>query len=203
MIVVLATGNPGKAREIAQALADGGVEWRTLQNYPKIGEPHESGRTFEENAELKARYYHRHTGEPTLAEDSGLEVDALDGAPGVYSARFAGEPSDADANNRKLLAVLAGLPPARRRARFVSVCALVLPDGRVELTRGTVEGRIAEACAGTHGFGYDAVFIPDGYDTTFGVLGLDVKQRISHRFRALRAMVPLLRAAQAGAERPA
>lgn len=197
MRVVLATGNPGKAGEITEAFGMEGIEWQMLKDFPDVPEPEETGETFEENAVLKARYYQAHAGALTLAEDSGLEVPALDGAPGVRSARYAGEPCDDDANNAHLLEVMAALPDDRRQARFVSVFALAFPGGRVETARGTVEGRIALACAGSHGFGYDAVFIPDGYDATFGVLDPAVKRGISHRMRSLKRIMPVLQEALA------
>lgn len=197
MIVVIATKNPGKVREIVETLDATGIQWKTLADFPAAPEPEETGATFAENALLKARYYLAHTGAPVLAEDSGLEVDALGGRPGIYSARYAGEPSDDDANNAKLLEALAGVAPAERTARYRSAFALALPDGRVESAEGTVEGRIADAPAGTNGFGYDPLFIPEGHHRTFGRLGPGVKRAISHRQRALRALLPKLRAALA------
>ena len=195
MIVVVATQNRGKVREIVHALDDADVQWRTLRDYPPVPEPEETGATFLENATLKAEYYARHTGELTLAEDSGLEVDGLGGAPGVHSARYAGELSDDAENNAKVLRELADSEDTARRGRFVSTFVLAHPDGRRESTRGEVAGTIAHACTGTHGFGYDAIFIPDGYSDTFGLLDADIKHRISHRARALERLIPLLRAA--------
>ncbi len=195
MIVVIATGNPGKVREIIAALDDDGIAWKTLADFPDVAEPEETGTSFMENAALKARYYLTHTAEPTLAEDSGLEVDALGGQPGIYSARYAGEPSDDAANNAKLLRDLAQVPAPDRTARYHSAFALALPDGRVESATGQVEGTIAPRCTGTHGFGYDPLFVPEGYDQTFGVLDPGVKRAIGHRQRALRALLPKLRRA--------
>ena len=162
----------------------------------------ETGATFAGNAALKARFYARLSGLPTLADDSGLEVDALGGGPGVRTRRYAGEDADDEANNRKLLAALAGLPPARRGARYRCVLALALPEWAgprgglsVVLTRGTFAGRIAEAPRGSNGFGYDPIFEPAAEPpggATVAEWPPERKQAVSHRAGAARRMAPIL-----------
>lgn len=193
MLIVVATKNPGKVREIGEALDAADVEWRTLDAFPPVADPEETGTTFLANAELKARAYVAHTGQPTLAEDSGLEVDALDGAPGVYSARYAGDACDDAANNATLLAHMATVPEGKRGAQYRSTFVLAFPDGRLTSATGTVRGTIAREGTGTHGFGYDPLFIPEGHTASFGVLDPSVKRAISHRAQALRALLPKLR----------
>ena len=171
----LATGNAHKVSEISSLLhlpvtgIDTGVA--------------ETGTSFEANALIKAEALAVQTGDWALADDSGLEVDALGGAPGVYSARYAGKHGDDAANNEKLLLDLRD--STDRSARFVCVLALCGPDGETHTFRGTCEGRIAESASGTSGFGYDPLFIPDGYEKSFAELGGDVKQSVSHRANAL------------------
>lgn len=191
--VVVATGNAHKLTEIRAILA--GLEV-ALVPMTELGvpEPVEDGTTFEANALIKARACVDATGLPAIADDSGLEVDALDGAPGVYSARYAGSPSDDHANNAKLIAALDGVPDERRRARFVCAAALVVPDGREMVVRGTMEGRVVDQPRGSHGFGYDPYFVADEVTDgrTNGELTPEEKDAISHRgaaFRALRAHV--------------
>jgi XTP/dITP diphosphohydrolase len=169
--------------ELSDATANGGGRGRL--EFPEV---EEVGATYTENALLKARSAARVAGLPALADDSGLEVDALDGAPGIHSARFAGpEATDID-NNRLLLARLAGVPEERRGARFVCTAALVLPDGREVVTEGVVEGRIIEAPRGPGGFGYDPLFFYEPFGITFGEAEAAAKNRVSHRARAFRAM---------------
>ena len=186
MRILLGTKNAGKIRELKELLTGlPGVSLLTFHDRPFSDVP-ETGTTFEENARLKARTICAETGLPVLAEDSGLEVDALDGAPGVYSARYSGEPVDYARNNALLLKNLTGVTD--RRARFVDVAVLRFPDGREYVCNGILSGRIATAPRGEGGFGYDPLFIPDGYDQTLAELGEDVKNRISHRARAIGAM---------------
>jgi XTP/dITP diphosphohydrolase len=193
--LLIATNNPGKVREYEEMLQDlPGIEI-TFPAQEELGlEVEESGGTFEENARLKAMAYTRASGLPTLADDSGLQVDALDGAPGVRSARYAG-PGASDANRyRKLLAELAGVPAGRRSARFRCVVALALPRGTVHTAEGTCEGQIGLAPRGEFGFGYDPIFIVDGQGgRTMAELEPEVKNRISHRARAIQAMLPDLK----------
>jgi XTP/dITP diphosphohydrolase len=193
--LLIATNNPGKVREYEEMLQDlPGIEI-TFPAQEGLGlEVEESGGTFEENARLKAMAYTRASGLPTLADDSGLQVDALDGAPGVRSARYAG-PGASDADRyRKLLAELAGVPAGRRSARFRCVVALALPRGTVHTAEGTCEGQIGLAPRGEFGFGYDPIFIVDGQGgRTMAELEPEVKNRISHRARAIQAMLPDLK----------
>ena len=198
--ILIATGNPGKFREIAAVLSEESspvpaVRWLSLSDLPQpIVEPPEDGETFVENAILKARYYSRASGFWTLADDSGLEVDALGGAPGVRSARYAqvndGSPREIvdKANNAKLIGNLAGIPAEQRTARFC--CALVLTDGPQVLAtaEGAIEGRIIDSPRGTGGFGYDPHFLIPELGKTTAELPAQEKNRISHRGRALRAM---------------
>ncbi len=186
MRLLVATRNPKKLIEIRGILALPGVELLCIEDAGMpLPEVEEDGDTFEANAIKKAVTLALASGMPTLGDDSGLEVDALEGAPGVYSARYAGEPCDDDANNRKLLGMLEG--QGHRRARFRCVIALAMPDGRVTTVSGCCEGRIVTAPRGTGGFGYDPLFVPEGYSQTFAELGPDEKHRVSHRGAALRA----------------
>jgi len=199
MQVVLATGNLGKQRELAELLAPLHLTLKLARELG-VGSAPETGDSFEANAEQKARYVAEHAGLPALADDSGLEVDALDGRPGIYSARYAGPgASDAD-NNARLLAELAGLPPERRRARYHCVLAFVrsAQDPDIVLGHGTWEGRIAEVPAGRGGFGYDPLFIPEGYRQTVAELEPALKRALSHRARAARALIGQLRSAAPG-----
>lgn len=201
--VLIATRNPGKAREIEAILSEKGsavesfptLRWKTLDDLAEeIPEPTEDQATFIGNASLKARYYSLASGLWTLADDSGLEVDALSGAPGVMSARFAGLPDSADrqtrdaANNEKLVAQLQGVPPERRTARFR--CALALADGQriLATVEGTIEGRIIDVSRGRGGFGYDSHFLVPHLGKTTAELAPSEKNRISHRGQALRQM---------------
>jgi XTP/dITP diphosphohydrolase len=189
--VVVATGNPHKLAEIRAILAGLDVELESMRAFG-IPEPVEDGDTFEANALIKARACADATGRPALADDSGLEVDALGGAPGVYSARYAGVPGDDAANNAKLVAALEGVPPERRSARFVCAAALVLPDGREQVVRGIMEGHVVDEPRGTNGFGYDPHFVSDaaGDGRTNGELAAEEKDAISHRGAAFRALRP-------------
>ncbi|MGE5572437.1 MAG: RdgB/HAM1 family non-canonical purine NTP pyrophosphatase [Bacteroidota bacterium] len=203
--LVLATRNPGKVAEMLDIMRasgfDGGfagVEVLSCADFPGLADVAEDGETFEENATKKAVAAARATGEVALADDSGLEVDALCGAPGVRSARFAGEDLPRGAsrdrtNYEKLLSLLAGVPDHERTARFRCAVAVATPKGRVRCAEGRCEGRIIREPRGSDGFGYDPVFVPDGYDSTFAELGPGVKNSISHRARALRAAIPAIR----------
>jgi XTP/dITP diphosphohydrolase len=194
--LVLASDNRGKLAEF-QALL--GEDWLLLPQGQLGVEPaEETGESFTANALLKARHAARLTGLPALADDSGLEVDALEGAPGVRSARYAGEGADAAANNHKLLSALAAIPDERRTARFRCVLALVrhAEDPDPLLAEGSWEGRIALAPRGAQGFGYDPVFIPAGIGLTAAELDPADKNRRSHRGRAARALAALLAAAR-------
>lgn len=193
MKVVLATGNAGKAREFAAMLAPLGV---TLVLQTALGIPavDETGVTFEENALLKARHAARASGLPALADDSGLEVDALGGRPGVYSARYAGPGASDQANLELLLRELGGTPAAQRSARYQCVLAFVRqPDAPQPLLAvGRWEGRILEAARGGGGFGYDPVFLPEGSALSAAEMPAAAKNAVSHRARALAALVAAL-----------
>ena len=184
---VLATANPDKAEEI-RAILGSGVE--LLPRPESVGEVEETGDTLEENARLKATALAGATGLPAIADDTGLEVEALDGRPGVYSARFAGEDATYADNVAKLLSEME--QATERTARFRTVAAVVWPDGRELLAEGEVSGRIAPAARGQSGFGYDPVFVPDGEDRTFAEMTPDEKHRLSHRGRAFRALAAQL-----------
>lgn len=184
--LLLGTRNPGKVSEITSILADSGWSFSSLQEFPSVGEAEENFVTFAENAIAKAQFYAAATGLCALADDSGLEVAALGGAPGVLSARYAGaNASDADRRSF-LLSELDKTRDSDRRARFVAVVAIANPDGTVlNLSEGICNGSITFAPRGTGGFGYDPLFIPDGHTQTFAELPDTVKNLISHRARAL------------------
>lgn len=184
--LMVATRNRGKLHEIEAVLA--GVVEKVLcaADFPKLPETNEDGATFSENALKKAREAMLFTGLPTIADDSGLVVQALDERPGVFSARFAGESADDVANNRKLLAEMDGTPPEQRQAAFVCVMAFVTPDGVEQIFSGRVSGRILDQERGTGGFGYDPLFLVDGFERTMAELALEEKNCISHRGKALR-----------------
>lgn len=184
--LMVATRNRGKLHEIEAVLA--GVVEKVLcaADFPKLPETNEDGATFSENALKKAREAMLFTGLPTIADDSGLVVQALDERPGVFSARFAGESADDVANNRKLLAEMDGTPPEQRQAAFVCVMAFVAPDGVEQIFYGRVSGLILDQERGTGGFGYDPLFLVDGFERTMAELTLEEKNCISHRGKALR-----------------
>lgn len=185
--VVIATNNAHKLEEIARILAPLSWEFVSLGSCGDFPEPVEDADSFEGNARIKARAAHEVSGRAVLADDSGLEVDALQGEPGVRSARYAGVHGDDAANNRKLLEKLAGIPDAERTARFVCALVFVDEDGTELTARGTVEGRIGYEEKGTEGFGYDPLFLPDdfGGSRTFAEVSQSEKTAISHRGRAL------------------
>lgn len=189
--VVLATHNPHKAREFQQLLgaAVPGLEIVTYDG----PEPVEDGTSFEENALIKARAAAEHTGLPALADDSGICVDVMGGAPGIFSARWAGAHGDAQANLRLLLDQLADIPDADRGAHFTATLALVAPGGEPTVVQGVWPGRIAREPRGENGHGYDPIFVPDGGEVTAAELTAEQKNADSHRARALSAIVPALR----------
>lgn len=190
--VLLATHNPGKRREYELLLEDLPVKWHLLPDLGIDTDVEETGETFEENAVLKARAYAKISGLPTLADDSGLEVDALNGEPGVYSARYAGPDASDEDRYRLLLHKLEGVPDGERNARFVCVTALALPNGTLVTAEGTVEGHIVRQPRGVGGFGYDPVFYVTEKGGTMAELGVAVKNEVSHRGRALVALRPEL-----------
>lgn len=191
--LVLGTGNAKKLVELRLLLPDDSIQLTSLAEIPESIDVEETGRTFAENAAIKATEQAKHLGRWVLAEDSGLTVDALQGDPGVYSARYAGTHGDDEANNELLLANLKDVPRDRRWARFNSYLCLSDPLGNVQLEEhGTCRGRIATERCGSGGFGYDPLFVIAEYHRTFAELDLAVKRALSHRSRALRAFVPKL-----------
>ena len=190
--LVLATRNRHKGEELAALLGDLGITIRTLDEFPDAPEVVEDGDTCEANAIKKARAIAEFTGLPAVADDTGLEVDALDGRPGIYAARYAGEDATYDANCRKLLLELTGVPRERRTARFLTVAAIALPSDGLRVAQGTLDGVIAEEASGTLGFGYDPVFLIPELGKTLAELSADQKNRISHRAKAFAKMREIL-----------
>ena len=197
--ILVATTNAGKVRELRAMLGDS-VGWKTLADFPGVGEVEEDGATFAENARKKATEYAGATGLWTLADDSGLVVDALGGAPGVQSARFSGDagPGGDRRNIAKLLRLLEGVPPEKRTARFVCHLCLASPERVLVETQGTVEGLIVDEPVGDNGFGYDPVFFVGTLGRTVAQLPDDEKNAISHRGNAIRRFMPLLNEVLAG-----
>jgi XTP/dITP diphosphohydrolase len=183
--IVLATRNRDKIREIKKLLNDVNARFLSLEDFPGCPRVVEDGETLEENAREKALIVSKYTKRLSLAEDSGLEVEALRGAPGIHSARFAGDNVTYEDNNRKLLKLMEKLSQEERRAKFRCVAALARPDGGVVTCEGICEGIIASEMKGESGFGYDPLFIVPGYGKTFAELGEEIKNRLSHRAQAL------------------
>lgn len=189
--IVLATKNKGKIKEMCELLAPMNIEVLSLADFPPVDDAEENGATFAENAMLKARYYFAHTGTPCLADDSGLEVDALGGRPGVYSARYSGEDATDDSNNAKVLREMADVPQEERTARFR--CAMALVGDSIELTTdGTCEGSLLTEARGSGGFGYDPLFYVPAFERTLAELSSEDKNSISHRGSAVRKMADLI-----------
>jgi XTP/dITP diphosphohydrolase len=190
--LALASRNQGKVREILAICRDWPVEWLTAdERWPQVDE---TGATYLENAVLKARAVAETVGEAAVADDSGIEVDALGGAPGLRSARFAGEGAGEEANLRALLKAISGVPASGRTARYRCIAALAWPGGAEMWAEGTCEGLLGTRPRGAGGFGYDPIFVPAGWDRTMAELPPEEKDRISHRGRAFRALAELLRA---------
>ena len=194
--LIVATRNPEKLVELRRILEAGRVpvDVRDLGEYPGMPEVAETGLTFTENALLKARAVAAFTGLPAVADDSGLCVDALNGMPGVLSARWSGRHGDDDANLQLVLGQLADIPAEHRGAQFACAAALVLPSGTEHVTEGLLGGTLATAPRGTNGFGYDPIFVPEGYQVTTAEMSAADKDKISHRGRALRALAPIIAA---------
>jgi XTP/dITP diphosphohydrolase len=194
--LVLATANPHKLIELTRILDAGHVDVRllSLAEFPGAPEVAETGATFAENALLKAHAIAQFTGLPAVADDSGICVDALNGMPGVLSARWSGRHGDDEANLRLLLGQLADIPDERRGARFVCVAALALPGGREHVSEGVVTGSLIREPRGHNGFGYDPIFVPDSADITTAEMDPADKDRISHRGKALRGLAPVIAA---------
>ncbi|MDX5333982.1 MAG: RdgB/HAM1 family non-canonical purine NTP pyrophosphatase [Gammaproteobacteria bacterium] len=195
MKLVLATGNKGKLAELRQLLEGTGIQVLPQSDFG-VPDAEETGLSFIENAILKARHAAAHTGLPAMADDSGIEVDALNGAPGIYSARYAGAHGDDAANNARLLAALEGLPAAERGARFYCAVAFLrhAEDPTPVIAEGSWEGRILESARGDGGFGYDPLFFDPTLERSAAELDPAEKNRVSHRARALRAIAERLRA---------
>ncbi len=192
MKILLATGNKGKIKEMNALFSDMDIEFIGTDTLKETPEVVEDGKTYHDNALKKAMTFYKIALIPTLAEDSGLEVDALHGAPGVYSARIAGEGAPDAEKVRKLLEMMKDVPDERRTARFVSVLCLVL-DGKPYFFEGQVRGHITRRPSGRSGFGFDPVFVPEGYKRTFASLGQKTKNRISHRARAIEKLKEFLK----------
>lgn len=200
--IVLATRNPGKVREFLELMRDLPIQVYSLDAFPQIGQLKEEGITYTENAISKAATVARLTGRLTVADDSGIEIDVLDGKPGAQSARFLGDGASDTARNARILRLLHDVSAEHRTARYRAIVAVAHPDGEARTFEGTCEGRIATAPRGSGGFGYDPVFMVPAYGKTMAQLPPVVKNRISHRARAFAAARPYLRALAAGRGSP-
>jgi XTP/dITP diphosphohydrolase len=191
--LVLATRNQGKIEEfrrILEELAPGQIDLIGVDQFPHLVDVDETGSTFEENSLLKARYTSEATGLPAIADDSGLCVDALNGDPGIYSARWAGTHGDDRANLEKVLDQLKDVPDEKRTAYFICVASLVLPDGRQKVAEGRFEGHILHTPVGSNGFGYDPIFQPLGMSISSAQMSAEEKDLVSHRGKSLRSLAP-------------
>ncbi|KPB05493.1 XTP/dITP diphosphatase [Bacillus sp. CHD6a] len=186
--IIIATNNPGKVKDFEVILEPKGFKVKSLADFPEIPDVEETGTTFEENALLKAEAVSAHLGKIVLADDSGLEVDALNGEPGVYSARYAGMEKDDKKNIQKVLHGMEGVPNEKRTARFVCVLAVVDPSGEKFTVRGTCEGNIATEPIGENGFGYDPIFYVNEKQKTMAQLSKEEKSEISHRGNAMKEL---------------
>ena len=191
--IIFATGNADKMKEIREILADLDAEVLSMKEAGVQADIVEDGKTFEENAVIKATAICRLTGEVVLADDSGLEIDYLNKEPGIYSARYMGENTDYHVKNGNLIERLSGVPDEKRTARFVCAIAAAFPDGSVKTVRGTMEGRIGYEEKGENGFGYDPIFFLPEYGCTSAELSMEEKNKISHRGKALQAIKEELR----------
>ena len=190
--LIIATKNAGKAKEFQQFFAQLHIRVKSLLDFDDLPDVEETGTTFAENARIKAETIAELLDMPVLADDSGLEIDALQGRPGIYSARYAGVDKDDEANIRKVLEEMQSVPMEQRTARFVCVLALAEKGKETVITEGYCEGKIALHPAGENGFGYDPIFIPEGYTNTLAELNPSVKQEISHRRHAMDQLQALL-----------
>ncbi|NMD70680.1 XTP/dITP diphosphatase [Bacillus sp. DNRA2] len=186
--IIIATKNKGKTKEFQQMFAKRGYQVRTLLDFPELADVEETGTTFEENAILKAETISKQLDKIVIADDSGLVIDALDGRPGVYSARYAGEAKSDEANNDKVLAELADVPDENRTARFYCALAIAVPGKLTKTVSGTVEGRILHERIGTNGFGYDPIFFSLEANRGMAELSSEEKNQISHRGKALKKL---------------
>ena len=187
-VILIATNNQGKAIEFRNMLEPRGYEVKTLAEFPELPEIEETGSTFEENALLKANTLHDLTGKIVMADDSGLKVDALNGEPGIYSARYSGKDHDDVANYTKLIKELEGLSIDERTAHFHTVLAVVGPDREPMVVEGSVDGYILEEPIGHNGFGYDPVFYVEEFGKSFAQIPIEEKNKVSHRARALKKL---------------
>lgn len=185
MEIIIASTNKGKLKEIKKILADLEIKILSLDDYPQMPSITEDGQTYEANAIKKAKTISKVTGKVTLSDDSGIEVDFLNGAPGVKSARFGGDSLTDTERNQRLLELLKKVPLSERSARFKCVVAISIPNGEIKTVSGECEGFISFEPKGNQGFGYDPIFIPNGFSKTFGELGGRIKDKISHRAEAL------------------
>ncbi len=192
-ILVLATGNRNKYEEIVKIMSLSEWDVKFLKDFPNISTPEETGTTYEENALIKAKFCSELLKFPSLSDDSGLEVDALEGRPGVYSSSYGGVEGDSERNIHRLLKDLEGIPWHKRTARFICCAMFVLPDGFFHCEKGIVEGHIAVEPYGDNGFGYDPVFVPLGYENTYAELLQEEKNKISHRALAFQKMAEFLK----------
>ena len=190
--VIIATKNPGKAKEFEEIFSSRGITVRTLLDFPEIPEVEETGTSFEENAILKAESVSHALNQMVISDDSGLIVDALDGRPGIYSARYAGEPKNDENNTDRVLSELQGISEENRTARFYCALAITVPGQETKTVSGTCEGRILEERRGTNGFGYDPVFYVPEKGCSMAELSSDDKNKISHRANALKKLDVLL-----------
>ena len=193
MDIIIATRNRGKVREIRKALKGARLKIYSLEDFSNVPGIEEDGKTFAENALKKARFYARYFGKPAVADDSGLEVDALKGLPGVYSARYSGEGASDQENNQKLLNEMEGIPPWKRGARFRCVMAMVSHGGNEAVVEGSCRGKIGTRGVGRKGFGYDPLFVLPQYGKTMAQLTVEEKNRVSHRGKALRKLRKMMR----------
>ena len=191
--VIFATGNEGKMKEIREILGDLDIELLSLKDAGIHADIAEDGKTFEENAQIKARAIEKLTGEIVLADDSGLEIDYLNGEPGIYSARYMGEDTSYRIKNANLIQRLEGVPDEKRTARFVCAIAAAFPDGTMKTVRAAMEGRIGYEERGENGFGYDPIFYLPEYGCSSAEISMEEKNKISHRGKALRAIKDVLR----------
>lgn len=190
--VIIATKNKGKAAEFKRIFSELQIEVKTLLDFPEQIDIKETGQTFEENAIIKAKSLAKSFNKVVIADDSGLIVDALNGQPGIYSARYAGEEKDDEKNNDKILAELADVPREKRTARFYCALAIATPEGKTKTVNGICEGKILTERRGTNGFGYDPIFYVNEKKQAMAELPADIKNKISHRAQALQKLVKLI-----------
>jgi len=202
MEIVLATKNKGKVKEIKDLLRDMKIEIKSLLDFPEILQIEETGESYRENAGLKASFLASKTNRITVADDSGLEVDALDGKPGIHSARFIDEKFSDEERNRALLELLKEIPPSKRTARFRCIIAIAKPKGDIVFCEGVCEGVISEVVRGGKGFGYDPVFYVPGHRKTFAEMDMLLKNRLSHRGMALQKAKKVLEELKKNSEKP-